>query len=185
MITFKDGRFQFKSKKDNGSFGIDFYADEVDAKTINNFLNSAIEGVESELEKYSETRKSLGYVDRAIPVVLNLENPSVSDYEGSYFTDKYKGQEGIATQLVAAKQVKAALESGNDSVVYENVIDPYISTNYGVFNTDQIHILGNKADLKGFESFVSTEPSSGEDVTKQFGPDGKPPIDRTDDFCPF
>jgi len=24
-----------------------------------------------------------------------------------------------------------------------------------------------------------------EDVKKEFGPDGKPPIDRTDDFCPF
>ena len=156
-ITFKDGRFQFKSKKDNGSFGLDFYADEVDAKTINNFLNSAIEGVESELEKYSETRKSLGYVDRVIPVVLNLENPSIGNYEASYFTDKYKGQEGTSTQLVAAKQVKAALESGNDGVVYENVIDPYISTNYGVFNTDQIHILGNAKDIDGFKKFMGVD----------------------------
>ena len=168
IITFNDGRFQFKSKKDNGSFGLDFYADEVDAKTINNFLNSAIEGVESELEKYSETRKSLGYVDRVIPVVLNLENPNISDYEASYFTDKYKGQEGTSTQLVAAKQVKAALESGNDGVVYENVIDPYISTNYGVFNTDQIHILGNAKDIDGFKKFMGVDaPTSNLQSTKE------------------
>ena len=157
MIIFRDGRFQFKSKKDNGSFGIDFYADEVDAKTINNFLNSAIEGLESELEVYAETRSSLGYVDKAIPVVLNLENPSISNYEASYFTDKYKGQEGTSTQLVAAKQVKAALESGNDGVVYENVIDPYISTNYGVFNVDQIHVLGNAKDIEGFKKFMGVD----------------------------
>ena len=168
IITFNDGRFQFKSKKDNGSFGLDFYADEVDAKTINNFLNSAIEGVESELEKYSETRKSLGYVDRVIPVVLNLENPNISDYEASYFTDKYKGQEETSTQLVAAKQVKAALESGNDGVVYENVIDPYISTNYGVFNTDQIHILGNAKDIDGFKKFMGVDtPTSNLQSTKE------------------
>lgn len=41
------------------------------------------------------------------------------------------------------------------------------------FTTDTT--TGDQRDLSKFE----------EDVKKEFGPDGKPPIDRTDEFCPF
>ena len=84
-----------------------------------------------------------------------------------------------------ANIIKEDKETNKDSSIIKNTMDPTPTDVYVVYDIDQIHILGNEADLKDFESFVSTEPSSGEDVTKQFGPDGKPSIDRTDNYCPF
>ena len=72
-----------------------------------------------------------------------------------------------------------AVEEGNDGVVYENIVDPILSTSYGIFEPEQIHILGNKQDIEGFKEFVSTQPPT----DNLNAPDGLPGIPRTSTDC--
>ena len=40
-----------------------------------------------------------------------------------------------------------AIKEGNDGVVYKNLYDPYLSDNYGVFNSEQIKTINeNKSE---------------------------------------
>ena len=71
-------------------------------------------------------------------VYLNIRKPLVHDYEGTHQGQGYKQSEKYSFGYVAARQVKKAIEEGNDGVVYKNLYDPYLADNYGVFNPNQI-----------------------------------------------
>jgi predicted kinase len=155
-ITTKNGKIQF-SRFDKGQNVLTaerFYADEVNNDKIKDFINDAIAEENTLYNQAKINMKAAGYEEKAIPVLLNLQNPSIHDYEKSSFPDAYKDTK-TRTAAFAAKQVADALKNGNDGVIYENIVDPLLSNSYGVFKTEQIYILGGKEDKSGFSNFVN------------------------------
>lgn len=91
------------------------------------------------------------------PVFLNIKNPLVHDYEGTEQGNGYKGSKKYPFGYVAARQVNKAIKEGDDGVVYENLYDPYLANNYGVFDPNQIKsATSNKQDVISGESGFST-----------------------------
>ena len=134
-----------------------FYADEVSASKIKDWFERNKKSSDAHLENGKKKMKEMGYIEKAIPVLLNIQNPLSHDYEASAFPDKYK--EGkYDTAYIAARQVNKAIAENYDSAIYENIKDPFTSNSYGVFDTKQIYILGSKQDIKGFKDFVSKTP---------------------------
>jgi hypothetical protein len=155
-IFKKDSRIQF-ARFDKGRTvitGERFYADEVNNAKIKEFINDAIVEDKSFYNQAKINMKASGYEEKAISVLLNLQNPSIHDYEQSSFPDAYKNTK-TRTAAFAAKQVADALKNGNDGVIYENIVDPLLSNSYGVFSTEQIYILSGKEDKAGFRNFVT------------------------------
>ena len=76
-------------------------------------------------------------------VKLNIQNPKIIDREGGRGVDN--------------TPVNDAFDSGNDSLVVRNVVDPTILSDvYVVFDQKNIHILGNDNDVNGFMNFCRT-----------------------------
>lgn len=78
---------------------------------------------------------------RIMPLYVNAKNPLIHDYRGSAFPDKYINEKGVTkypTDYVAARQVRRALQDGNDAVIYENIRDPFLGNTYGIFNPNLI-----------------------------------------------
>jgi hypothetical protein len=154
-IFQKDGRIQFSrfDKGRNVITGERFYADKVDDDKIKEFIKDAIAEDMSFYNQAKINMKAAGFEEKAIPVLLNLQNPSIHDYEQSSFPDAYKNTK-TRTAAFAAKQVADAIKNGNDGVIYENIVDPLLSNSYGIFDIKQIYILGNQQDIEGFKNFV-------------------------------
>ena len=70
------------------------------------------------------------------PVFLNIKNPLSFDYENLEYSGKYKDKYPVP--FINARQVNKAIKDGNDGVIYQNIYDPYIGDNYGVFDSNQI-----------------------------------------------
>jgi predicted kinase len=154
-IFIQDGRYLFVDlNKKTVKTADRFYADEVDAERIKNFFESALAEDRREDEKRKANMKAAGFTENVVSAIVNLQNPFVHDYEGSAFPDKYK-ETNTPTEYVAARQVANAVENGHDGVIYENIKDPMLSTSYGVFEPEQIYILGGNKDLEGFKKFMS------------------------------
>ncbi len=71
-------------------------------------------------------------------VFLNLRNPVSHDYEGTHQGEGYKQSQKYPFGYVAARQVNKAFKEGKDGVIYQNLYDPYLADNYGVFNPNQV-----------------------------------------------
>lgn len=71
-------------------------------------------------------------------VFLNIKNPLTHDYEGTHQGQGYKESSKYPFGYVAARQVDKAIKERNDGVIYQNLYDPYLADNYGVFNPNQI-----------------------------------------------
>jgi hypothetical protein len=154
-IFTEDGRYLFVDLNKKTVNAADrFYADEVDAERIKNFFESALAEDRREDEKRKANMKAAGFTENVVSAIVNLQNPFVHDYEGSAFPDMYKNTK-TPTDYVAARQVANAVENGHDGVIYENIKDPILSTSYGVFEPEQIYILGGNKDLEGFKKFIS------------------------------
>jgi hypothetical protein len=88
-------------------------------------------------------------------VLLNVQKPLVKDFEGKTFVNQVN-EEGA--QYEASRLTNKAAKSGQyDSVIFKNIRDPYLSDNYGIFEPEQIYILGGEEDLQGFKNFVSNK----------------------------
>ena len=91
-------------------------------------------------------------------VLLNVQKPLVKDFEGKTFVNQaYEA----GAQYEASKLTNQAAKSKGeyDSVIFKNIRDPYLSDNYGVFEPEQVYILGGTEDIEGFKEFVSTQPT--------------------------
>jgi hypothetical protein len=67
----------------------------------------------------------------------------------------YKESEKFPFGYVAARQVRKALNEGNDGVVYKNLYDPYLADNYGVFNPNQIKsAIGNSGEFSKYNDDI-------------------------------
>ena len=71
-------------------------------------------------------------------VFLNIRHPLFHDYEGTHQGQGYKESQKNNFGYIAARQVHKAIKEGYDGVIYENLYDPYLANNYGVFNPNQI-----------------------------------------------
>ncbi len=118
------------------------------SKLPSRFFQDAIGSIKTVLNKriesYSKPRTA--WDGTPIPVVninegvysvfLNIRNPFAFDYKGVQINGKYKDKYPI--KYINARQVKHAIEDGHDGVIYNNIADPYLANNYGVFNPNQI-----------------------------------------------
>ena len=119
-------------------------------KNIRNSLNyESKEIINSDLYKRYQSKT------QSYPVYLNIKNPLSHDYEGSMQGSGYKESEKFPFGYVAARQVRKALNEGNDGVVYKNLYDPYLADNYGVFNPNQIKsAIGNSGEFSKYNDDI-------------------------------
>ncbi len=115
-------------------------------KNIRNSLNyESKEIINSDLYKKYQSKT------QSYPVYLNIKNPLSHDYEGTMQGSGYKESKKFPFGYVAARQVRKALNEGNDGVVYKNLYDPYLADNYGVFNPNQIKsAIGNSGEFSKY-----------------------------------
>lgn len=101
-----------------------------------------------------------------MPIALDIKNPLVdNDYEG-----KNKTQSNFKQRLADAK------EQGYDSYIAKNIDDNGVNDVYAVFNPEQIHVLGSKADVGGFKKWKSeNKPTTQKEEVKAQPP--APPIE--------
>lgn len=86
-------------------------------------------------------------------VLLNVQKPLVKDFEGKPFVNQ--AYEAGAQYEASKLTNKAAKSKGEyDSVIFKNILDPYMSDNYGVFEPEQVYVLGSKQDIEEFKEFV-------------------------------
>ena len=117
-----------KDVKDMTDKEIKTFFDE--AKTV---LHKDYKAIRQETDRKRLIEKSGFY-----PVFLNIKNPLSHDYEGTHQGQGYKESLKYPFGYVAARQVNKAVKDGNDGVIYQNLYDPYLADNYGVFNSNQI-----------------------------------------------
>ena len=136
------------------------------------FKNASLEEIKESLKKIrnssnyesreiinSELYKKYQSKTQSYPVYLNIKNPLSHDYEGSMQGSGYKESKKIPFGYVAARQVRKALNEGNDGVVYKNLYDPYLADNYGVFNPNQIKsAIGNSGAFSQYNDDIYLSP---------------------------
>lgn len=132
------------------------------------FKNASLEEIKESLKKIrnssnyesreiinSELYKKYQSKTQSYPVYLNIKNPLSHDYEGSIQGSGYKESKKFPFGYVAARQVRKALNEGNDGVVYKNLYDPYLADNYGVFNPNQIKsAIGNSGEFSQYNDDI-------------------------------
>lgn len=132
------------------------------------FKNASLEEIKESLKKIrnssnyesreiinSELYKKYQSKTQSYPVYLNIKNPLSHDYEGSMQGSGYKESKKFPFGYVAARQVRKALNEGNDGVVYKNLYDPYLADNYGVFNPNQIKsAIGNSGEFSQYNDDI-------------------------------
>lgn len=112
-------------------------------------------GYQKGMEGIKATLKKAKITPVLYRVILDIQKPLVKDFEKQTFVDQVdkKGAQFEASKLAN----QAAKSKGEyDSVVYKNILDPYLSDNYGVFEPEQIHILGSDKDIQMFEDFAES-----------------------------
>lgn len=93
---------------------------------------------------------------------LNIRNPFIHDYEGSIQGQGYKGSTKYSTGYIESRQVKKAQENRNDGVIYQNLQDPYLANNYGVFKSNQIKSAeANSGSFNRFNRNIYDEEPNG------------------------
>ena len=80
-------------------------------------------------------------------VLLDIRNPFIYKYQGSYRDVSYNDQ------IIKAKEL------GHDGVILLNTYDPTFTNVYVAFEPEQIHILGEKNDLERFNDYVDNTNS--------------------------
>lgn len=109
-------------------------------KEIKNFFDEAKAALHRDYKaiRQEANRKRLIEKSGFYSVFLNIKNPLIHDYEGTHQGQEYKESPKYQFGYVVARQVNKAIKEGNDGVVYQNLYDPYLADNYGVFNPNQI-----------------------------------------------
>ena len=89
------------------------------------------------------------------PVYLNIKNPLSHDYEGTSQGQGYKESKKYSFGYIAARQVNKAIIDGYDGVEYQNLYDPYLANNYGVFNPNQVKsAIGNSGAFSQYNDDI-------------------------------
>ena len=112
----------------------------VSDKELEEFFKDAQRALHKDFKTIREepNRKRLIEKSGFYSVFLNIRKPLAHDYEGTHQGQGYKENSKYPFGYVAARQVNKAIKEGNDGVIYQNLYDPYLANNYGVFNPNQI-----------------------------------------------
>ena len=137
-------------------------------KYIKLLENNDIAGIRKEANKYSDEEGNI------YSVILNITNPFITRSTSGNITelDILDGRTSYKPE-----QYKTKLEQSlknRDALIVTNIKDaatdyrskkykyPYNleinETTYAVFDANQIHILGNKQDIQGFENYLQQSP---------------------------
>ena len=133
----------------NDRLGLNQDITTMSEEQIKRFLDIAQQDNYTSLENYSKDKSSrkLHSKSQIYSAFLNVRNPLSHDYNGTMQGQGYKQNKKQDFGYVAARQVNKAIKEGNDGVVYKNLYDPYLSDNYGVFNSEQIKTINeNKSE---------------------------------------
>lgn len=135
-------------------------------------LSQIKSNIKSLTRQFNQSLEDFGFVGNVIlyPCFLRMQNPLSHDYNYSAFPDFYQvitdendpkairtydkndnevlvRKTKYTTSYIAARQVKKALMDGHDGVIYDNISDPMLSTNYGVFDGNQIKSIDNNGQF--------------------------------------
>jgi hypothetical protein len=131
------------------------YIYNLTSKEYDNLINRANKINNDFFDSFEKNKIKYKLTPKTYSVILNITNPLKKDFEGIPFVSQIGGEK--SAQYEASVLTNDAVKKGKDSVVFENIKDPYLATNYGVFEPEQIHILGSKQDVEGFKEFVAEE----------------------------
>jgi hypothetical protein len=102
-----------------------------------------------------------------IAALVNVKNPLIKNANNQSYRDyKIDGKNEYETIKEAKEKIK---NKEVDSLIVENVLEGDVgklpSTNIGIKELKQIHILGSKQDIEGFKEFVENNNQSEQDNT--------------------
>lgn len=138
---------------------------------LEEFDSFVVEGLNEVKKLQAELFSGLtdaGFNPTTYQVVVNVQDATVYDFVGRTFV--YNVGDDIDVSHVASKYTEKAINDGQDAVIYKDIKDPQLATNYGVFDTSNIHILGNSKDAAMFSEYKKTgvvvSPSTTKPVTR-------------------
>lgn len=120
---------------------------------IKQYFDTMYEKSSHSLQKLKQDASRIDSKSQSYGVFLNIKNPFIHDYRGTHQGQGYRQNERIPFGYVAARQVDKAIKENYDGVVYQNLYDPYLADNYGVFNSNQIKNVYNSG------SYSTTNPN--------------------------
>ena len=104
------------------------------------------------LEGATNYARSWEGTEKVYPVVLNITNPQTLNGK------EYSAEEYNKIQMIKEKPI------GIDAIFYDN--DGGINDEVAVFNSDQVHILGNEQDLDLFKDWIEKNDPKNTDSEK-------------------
>jgi hypothetical protein len=117
---------------------------DISSSDFDRLMDAFLKTVKQGEEKITDDLKKGGFTPEVMPVFLNAKNVIKKDFEGEPFVMQIDGT-GAANE--ASKLTLKAKEEGKDGVVFENIKDPELANNYGVFESNQIKSLYNKGQF--------------------------------------
>jgi hypothetical protein len=117
---------------------------DISSSDFDRLMDAFLKTVKQGEEKIADDLKKGGFTPEVMPVFLNAKNVIKKDFEGEPFVMQIDGT-GAANE--ASKLTLKAKEEGKDGVVFENIKDPELANNYGVFESNQIKSLYNKGQF--------------------------------------
>ena len=113
-------------------------------------------------EKIQDEIKAGGFTPKIYPVFLNAKTINSKDFKGRPFMF----QQGDSEEVVAKRESKGAafdiadlideaVKNNLDGTVIENITDPTTSTNYAIFESENIKSLFNKKDYTSLNNFYN------------------------------
>jgi hypothetical protein len=130
---------------------------ELSSSEFDKLMDAFLKTVKQGEEKIAEDLKKGGFTPEIMPVFLNARNVVKKDFEGEPFVMQIDGK-GAANE--ASKLTLKAKEEGKDGVIFENIKDPELANNYGVFEPNQIKSLYNKGQFSEKTSNIYNQVES-------------------------
>ena len=150
----------------------DKFISDMTREEVKAFIENALRANQNDLVNLKNNFKVSEFKKRydLYPVFLNMKNPLIHDYEGTQQGQGYKQSEKYEFGYVAARQVNKAIKEGNDGVIYQNLYDPYLADNYGVFTSNQIKSLENRGTYSTENDNIYYQIASQEELTNYVDP---------------
>jgi hypothetical protein len=117
---------------------------DLSSNEFDNLMAAFLKTVKQGEEKIADDLKKGGFTAEIMPVFLNAKNVVKKDFEEQPFVMQVDGK-GAANE--ASKLTLKAKEDGKDGVIFENIKDPELANNYGVFEPNQIKSLYNEGQF--------------------------------------
>jgi hypothetical protein len=125
---------------------------DITSEQFDDIIKKGEENTSKFFQKVEGYKKKYKLTPNTYSVVINVQNPTIKDFNGIPFVQQINNTDSAVYE--ASKLTQQAVKDGKDSVIFKNIKDPYLADNYGIFESEQIHILGSKQDIEGFKEFT-------------------------------